>query len=290
MNYKAFNLVVGIFLVILLLPNESCAQNLRKILNRDSRTKFDTYDFGTWEIKIDSLRKKELVKRIINFEHKQLVIDNWDFYKNDFHVVDFNLDGLIDLIFYNYIAGSEGEFLFTFLNDGQNFNKILDTYGEILRVSEYDGYTSMSLVMNQYACCAGIINYINSITPVKTNDKFEYLLQPHLAIYVELDNPKTYFKNDIRFVTTENKFEIRTFPESNNDTIIFPDGPIGNVLVQYPKNSIGTAIGETKDKKGKVWWLVVMNENRDIEEIASFIMKHYKILGWVDSSNLKKID
>ncbi|MBN2572596.1 MAG: hypothetical protein JXA68_10745 [Ignavibacteriales bacterium] len=204
---------------------------------------------------LDKLRDKEQLSWIFySFENQDsLCIEN-------LHFVDFDCDGIRDLIYYGFVGGESNRFVFfKGLSDG-SYSDLIGVWGRLIEISDNDEFTPLSFTIYNYACCAGVINHIERYVSVWNDSKFGYELQSKYSMYYNVDMPKTRFKKPIGFKTINDKYYLRLNPYIN-DTIILDHDEEGNIFAEYPKDSEGFAIAEQTDETGRIWWFVIMKNN-----------------------------
>jgi hypothetical protein len=268
-------------LLFIILGASAHGQTLKQIItSKIPPSNGDNIDWTNWEIKLDKSRKKDLLKKIVvedEYSRSYIVID-YDDYIEKFHIVDFNLDGLPDIIFYGTTPGLGDVFSDFFINRGDKLERIFTSVGSILSISPYNGY--MPLALTVYSAYGdGIAAHLYSITPtISNNNGFSYQIQADIAINTFLKKPKEFLAKPIGFKTINEKYTLRTSPELN-----------GSELGVYPKNSTGIAIAESTDSTGRIWWLVIMSGEQPHIKKSSIIysgyhnIENYKILGWMSS-------
>lgn len=104
-------------LIILAISTTCFAQTL-------PHPKISEFSFGGIETKVSDSEKLELLQRAIPNEYFDVGIKSTESYGFDnFHVVDFNADGLLDIIYDGREPpGKEGNNLAFFLNKGDSLN------------------------------------------------------------------------------------------------------------------------------------------------------------------------
>lgn len=114
------------------------------------------------EIKTNNSIKDSMISRIIN--HKTFEIRNvfYGKYHDDFHVIDFNMDGKLDLIYTGRNPGGiEKDNYAFFVNDGDSLYLIFKKRGEIISLEKdvVSGYLKFEAW--EGPCCAEVENEIS---------------------------------------------------------------------------------------------------------------------------------
>lgn len=219
-----------------------------------------------WVIDVQKQKKLNLSTKLATEPEFEWVFD----WKNredsssldNLHIVDFNCDGILDVIFDGNIGSESDRIVFMKGNPDGRFSKVIGLWGAFIDISTNDGFTPMSFMINNYSCCSGVMNHLERYTPIWTSSDFEYQLQEKYAKYYTLAIPNERLKEPIKFVTTTEKYNLRLDPLIN-DTIVLEHGEVGNTIAEYPKGSLGIGIAKHKDETGRIWWFVKMINNID---------------------------
>jgi hypothetical protein len=208
------------------------------------------------------------------------------------HVIDFNYDGLNDIVF-DGPNGSEANFIYFFLNKGNSFELLFEGLQGIFKMEMNNHKISKIYIQDWGCCCEYIIrnyiyefNYETSIPKIELINSFQYLKDTELPI--------SYLEQPIEFKVLQNKYNIRTSTNLNDTTTLFDCGEIvtGNVLGKISSESIGYALSEKTDATGRIWWYVALKPETTIfnsrfydpeEEAKSFK------LGWISSRFVEKL-
>lgn len=213
---------------------------------------------------------------------------------SDFHFVDYDLNGIMDIIYSGY-GGTDSmrTLIFELGKDGayySTFNK----FGEIINVIKYGACTPVSLVLRDVECCGGnqivyeVYHYSKEVSLSK------YLLSAKYSSYRETELPKVISGSSILFQVVYEKYYLRLNPIVDKNQEYNEDLRInGNIAQTYTSGSKGYAIAEKRDLTGRVWWFVIMLNNLNIKGTASVGSNnsvHNYSIGWMSSKYLKKID
>lgn len=250
------------------------------------------------ELNLDSWIDKETDKaRFVKNVFSQGFFEGFnlddDYYK-DFYVIDFDVDGIIDLLFYGY-AGSESKQIILFQNDGSKFTSVFDAMGSLYYVSNNNGFEPLEFAVHHYGCCGDIIDVIEIYKPIQHSNTFNYYLSNKIALINGTKLPKDKFVAPVAFETINPTYILRSEPKINNETGTYPE-PIellGNQVAVYPPKSNGTAYAYEIDETGRKWYFVIMKNN--IKPIQSIFHKGYNnktpycSFGWISSRYINEI-
>jgi hypothetical protein len=254
-------------------------------------------NLGKWVIK----KNKNEKLRILDYvkENEDL---SWVFYSfehgdstclDNFYVVDFNNDGISDILYYGNVGGESNNLILLIGQADNKYKLVIRLLGRLVVVSENDGFSPLSFVIYNHACCAGVIDHLEKYVPIWNNSEFNYSVQYKYAFYYTVKLPKIRFEKPKGFKTINQKYNLRLNPFVD-DTIVLDHDEIGNICAEYPKGSEGIAIAEQIDETGKVWWFVMMKNNLkpnwslyvkgDNNDLPAYF------LGWISKSYLEIIE
>lgn len=212
---------------------------------------------------------------------------------NSFHQIDFNADGLNDIIFEGFFGG-EGEALVFFINEGDSYQKSQEIKGRIERIEKSSNNGFLSFTIHDYHCCAGFVDHILTLDIVRQGSSYDFIFHNDFAYMYDTEQP-TKFMLEIPFITVNPEYKLRAQPVINESYDNLPEDEIidGNTAAIYPEGSRGYAIAEQTDETGRVWWFVIMENN--IEPLKSNLYTgnnklNFRSLGWMSSRFVKKLN
>lgn len=249
-----------------------------------------TSKLDEWIIPTSKSEKLKILEKFRDHEDFEWIFNSFE--NNDsscidmLNVVDFDCDGVSDLIYDGFVGAESNRVIFKKGNSDGTYSDIIGLWGRLIEISDFDGFSPLSFTIYNYACCAGVINHVEYYTPIWKDSNFDYELQQKFAMYYSIDIPQTRFDKPIGFKTNNEKYYLRLNPFIN-DTIRLDHDEEGNKFAEYPKGSEGIAIAEQVDKTGRVWWFVMMKNNikpnwsLHVNGDNSDAKSYY--LGWVSS-------
>ncbi|WP_268123595.1 hypothetical protein [Roseivirga pacifica] len=224
------------------------------------------------------------------------LLDNYQVYDDstpNFHLIDFDADGLTDVMFYGYAGGESKDIIF-FRNEGNSYSKVLSVMGELVFVSNFKAYEPLSFAVNHYGCCASINDVFEYYTPTNIGGKFKFQLTNKIAHIQGMEFPNSEFIAPVTFKTVNPEYTLRLKPFIDNSEPHHADYDMpGNTIAIYPPESIGTAIATRTDETGRVWYFAIMRNN--IKPIKEILFKGYNnddpyySIGWISSRFVKKM-
>lgn len=185
-------------------------------------------------------------------------------FKNSFHFVDLDGDGLLDLI---YEGQSDGEpnIVEMYLNKKKKFEKVFSDYERLTDLA-FQNKKLVYFVIDNYGCCAEVVNFERHFL-VDENFKCRLIIQRAILEGMKVGNegfihPDGYFDQPIKFRILNSGYALRYAPEISDSTppevYMAKDSTKGNILALYPAGYHGIAWGYKKDTTGREWWLVEM--------------------------------
>ena len=205
--------------------------------------------------------------------------------ENDLHVIDLNADGLYDIVFDGQSGGEPRE-ISIYLNTGDNFENVLTVQQGISKM-KFDNGVLSELIIRDWGCCAEILETIK-VYKVEENGKFLIFKLLNKFQYIDQTKLPQDFWVESKTVKIVNiDYNIRFSPEINDTTDFYIFGKtVGNIVGKLSKGNLVTAIAESADTTGRVWYFVIINPKIHIKESlfydATYEEKSFKC-GWISS-------
>jgi hypothetical protein len=270
------------------------AKGLKDILS----TNYNVYDVSyvnweKWQFDVTNSEKKKLISSIKKPGILKKTIDNLGTTNRYFKVIDFNIDGLKDVVFYGKPEGESIDYICFAINNGKNLELVYQQKGHIAKLSNFDGFTPMSFTAYTRSS-EGTEDHIYSVVPTIKKSKYSFEIINDIAVYNHLKKPSIYFGKPLAFKTTKNRYSLRTAPKIDNANSGYFARGKGNVIAVYKQGSHGIALAEETDERGRIWWLVAMNVTNKITsyklDSSTKNAQKYKVMGWMSSSSLQLLD
>jgi len=179
-NTKIGHLMNKILILLFFLPTLVFGQ-LKEFLEKKEP------DLQPWIKKIENSQEIQEIKAEGHFDDYRLD----DVHSNNFYLVDFDADGLIDILFYGYTGGESKDIIF-FRNLGERYEKVIGVMGKLVYVNSYKPFEPMDFAINQYGCCASKNDVFEYYTPTRIGAKFEYKLSNKIALTKGLKFPSSF--------------------------------------------------------------------------------------------------
>jgi len=226
--------------------------------------------------------------------------------ETNLHIVDFNNDGLDDVIFHGHL-GAESPFIVIFINTGNSFTEIFFDHQEIYKMVFKNGKVHRLYIKSGGCCCDYIeankvyeVDYSSELPKIHLINQTQYVIEFYINRWgIDTSNkveyPSKYFHKPVKFKVLNNKYNIRFSPTIKDIPEIQVCGEVsnGNSLGKIKAGSIGYALAEKTDSTGRIWWFVAMNPNTKFYKSLYYDDKKrpnsYK-LGWISSRFVKEIN
>ena len=197
------------------------------------------------------------------------------------HAIDFNGDGLLDIIFVGpMVNGTITEF---FLNKGDHYEKVFSGDQFIDRIDFSNNRLDSFTLLNP-GCCADpqFLEYNYSVKYLQ--DKPSFILGVTVGYVLGTQKPQTVLSIPEEFSVVSSRANLRSTCYIFNiiDSSAFDYGRYGNLIASYTKGSKGKVLGTKKDR-GIEWLYVLMNSDSKIEncDYPSFLKQPTEIKGWI---------
>lgn len=178
----------------------------------------------------------------------------------DFHLIDFDQNGIIDLLFDGKIGNSN--YVFIFLNSGSGqYSTVLSTKGHIYNANTPTDFNNLNIHIWHEACCANN-TCINTQYICKNERHIAYFNTANKALIDKKTTlPFQKISQPIAFHTV-GAATLRSTPILENEDNLFAWKT--NSLGTYPAKSRGVIYAETRDAKGDFWYFVRMDNEANI--------------------------
>lgn len=282
------------FQILLLFISSVCLS--QNDLDFPVKVKNTRFDWSTVQYKKDTSIFKSFIKNhkaefeyyLLKEEYTPTINDLYQ----DLYLIDLNNDKKLDIIFDGQ-SGGEPYSIKIFLNYKNFYKQVLDVQQSIKKM-EFNGLVLSKLFITDWGCCAEIIehNYIYKVDFSKISEQFELIYTSQS--YENLKWPNYYFDSIIKFKTLNDNYNFR-FEAVIDDTTKYDIEPglfMGNSIGKIPKNSIGYALSEKKDKTGRIWWFVAIDSSAELENCLYYLdesKKNSYYLGWISSRFVEKL-
>lgn len=190
-----------------IIETDSSIKQYRKLVYDNIPMQFiqKKIDWKQYEINVSPAVKKDYIKRLtgnIFFPKPYDLI-----FLNEYHLIDFNGDGKLDVIYSgrNPIGGEKDNFAF-FENQNDSLRLILKLLGNIIEISRESESNPIKFVVWEQPCCAELINKISYYEYYKNNDivycenkEIENYSESY-GIYIKNYYPNFYSINEYAYI------------------------------------------------------------------------------------------
>ena len=207
-----------------------------------------------------------------------------------FHLIDIDGDNRNEIV-YNGFNGSEGEMILIIESSASGYQISLKVFGRIVDIS--NNKKPSEFIVLDYSCCGG---YVTHLETFQYNSKLEsFEIVKSLAKIDETVLPKTQIE-PVKFKVLNEKYNLRFSPEivTGLKSGSFDFDPIENqnIIAVYSTGDTGTAIAESIDETGRVWWFVIMDSYPDKSKSVFYKGNNkfdsYNPVGWISNRFVEK--
>ncbi|HEY9000899.1 MAG TPA: hypothetical protein VIM89_06080 [Mucilaginibacter sp.] len=225
-------------------------------------------------------------------------------FEKTLHVLDFNGDGLDDIIYEGNSGGEPQEVAFL-LNTGNDF-KLVFRETQSVAAMRFTDHKLTNVYFVDSGCCEDYIDFCK-VYNVKYDDGALKFVNTYTTASINSTYwPKKFLNHPIYFEVLNNNYKMRLAPVIDDNTIndraIPQDSLIGNTIDTLNKGTKGRAVAVQTDKTGRVWWLVEIDRDYSsyghyfYEQDANLFYKESEDtthkaakMGWISSRYVKKI-
>lgn len=185
-----------------------------------------------------------------------------DINKEDFHFIDFDRNGVEDLLFSGKIGSIP--YVFIFHNTNNAYQPILYTRGVIYQANAPQAGQMLNIGIWYTACCGYYLCHNTQYVCMSNNNIAWYNTASQTLAFKGTVFPGVLLQREIPFSVNETAM-LRTGPYVNNERRIGSNADWrGNGLALYPPHSTGLIYAETMDDKGDYWYFVRMNNDKGL--------------------------
>lgn len=268
-----------------------------------------------WEIEISKEYKDQYIKKIVGnvfFPKPDYIV------REDYHLIDFNGDDLIDLVYAGREpSGGEIDNFAFFENNGDSLYLTLKLLGTIIEIERESSSSPINFVVWEWPCCSNQIhtiyyyNYYNNIDCAYRENRDGGFYSASYGKYQKNNTPNfqstekmMFIKSTLlpesisfyanrEFIVTKDNVIMQTNPkkpfEMERDMEYIPEDYESNIKITYlNKKQKGVILGSIVHENEKFYFVKVTCE-KTISELIINNMKVENILGWVNEKYLKII-
>jgi hypothetical protein len=216
-------------------------------------------------------------------------------FRNAFHVIDVNNDGLDDFV-YTGSTGGEGTEVAIILNTGKNFKLVFKQIQHIVKLELKDNKLYRLYLLDD-GCCADYVDFYQVYQANYKTDTPQFDLVYLSSAITSTEFPKHYFKAPLHFKVLNDNYKMRENPFID-DTLkngIPGFEFLGNSVDTLNKGTTGRAIAAKTDKTGRVWWFAEIDTSHTDHGNLFYEHKIWNTqtaskMGWISSRFVKKLN
>jgi hypothetical protein len=214
-------------------------------------------------------------------------------FRDAFHVIDVNNDGLDDFI-YTGSTGGEGNEVAVVLNTGKSFNIIFKQLQHIVKLELKDNKLFRLYLLDD-GCCADYVDFYQVYQANYKADTLQFDLVYLSSAITGTEFPKRYLKTPIRFKVLNDNYKMRENPFIDDTLKNGIPGVefLGNSIDTLNKGTTGRAIAAKTDRTGRVWWFAEIDTTHTdhgnlFYEHSGFNSSAATKMGWISSRFVKQ--
>ena len=218
-----------------------------------------------------------------------------------FFEIDFNKDGLLDVVYYGP-SGAESDKLILYLNQNGQYEAFYDGYGYVVNFIFVDSILN-TMFTHVPGCCADHSFLQKEFRFALIGGEFNHNCVKTICSY-EAPDYKNAFANPKRIEINATPYYLRHSPNIDNDTVFYGNSSdnnwtewliVGNKIGTLKKGDKGIAIAYEKDDSGREWWFVILDADvRPKENFLEYAMekdaKNFHFSGWVSSRYIIELE
>jgi hypothetical protein len=212
-----------------------------------------------------------------------------------FHFLDFDGDGVMDVVF----AGQRGEsehFVF-WHNTGSGYVRLFGLWGRVTSLQRHTSHDPYSFDLYNYGCCGAQLNFYETYAPTTASGTSYYRITSRLMSTTSLPTELEFLPNPVS-VNLPHPCVLRLWPEIFDERWLECDdcdSTCGNWMATYAPGGSGLILATTTDSTGAKWNFVMMNEEAARTPVGYIDFKHGDnsdlegpIVGWMLASDIER--
>jgi hypothetical protein len=216
-----------------------------------------------WYIQKEHLAE-EVKKAIILPEFHNLLKDkiSLETLLPHFHFIDFDNNGIADLIFSGKIY--DDDYTFIFYRKNNDYLISIGEKGTVFQANVPREGNTLCFSLWDEVCCFEYVNTLTQYACVTTNNTSYFYTLSKSLLYRGMQYPHVRLEQAVAFKTNKASY-LRNEPAVDDEIAIGGKHSWkGNTLAIYPPNATGTVYAEMRDEKNGFWYFVRMNNESGV--------------------------
>jgi hypothetical protein len=253
----------------------------QRSINREKLTQFlfnitGEIDWLGVEKQLDFDKKKEIILALgrEDFYNNQLFTAYGEAYARNYHLIDLNNNGKLDVI-YNAADGADTDLILIWKNTEDGYKRVFSQTGVIKNLEIFEN--EIIIIVDNFPFSD---RYYGKIQKFSISNNSAILTKEYRYMDNIILPPEFYDIYD--FKTINENYNLRTSPRIINEPCDeYPDGKLycGNIATELKSGTKGKAIFAYQDENERIWWFSILKFDDNISE-----------LGWISSRFVKPID
>lgn len=264
---------------------------------------FNNKEIKNWYMDAKEKDLREETQKVILFPEIQTLLKdrqvNVETLYPNFQFIDFDKDGLKDLLFEGKIGNRSHVFLFK-KKTNKEYILVLNQEGEILQVNVPYENNALSLTIWNQSCCSFKVSVLTKWGCIINNNVSYFQLQEKSLVYKNTLLPEIGVKKiPLQHVTIKTEVaKLRLSPRLDDESLVEGvNAWKGNHVSYHPQGASGVIYHSLIDKDGVTWYFIRIATGPDFptrtdrfkvsEEIED--CESYSYYGWMHGENLNLI-
>ncbi|MDY0014839.1 MAG: hypothetical protein RBS13_01365 [Bacteroidales bacterium] len=260
-------------------------------------------EIKNWYIAPKANELREEIQKVIVFTEVQSLLSEKnvkaDVLYPNFQFIDFDKDGLKDLLFEGIVGNKSHVFIFK-KKTKDHYLLVLNQAGEILQANAPYENNALSLTIWNQSCCNNKVSTLTKWVCFINNNVSYFKVQEQSLVYKNTLLPEVGTKKiPLQHFTIKTEVaKLRISPRWDDESLIEGvNAWRGNHVSYHPQGASGVIYHSLKDKDGVMWYFIRINTGLDFptktdrfkvsKEIED--CENYSYYGWIHSENLNII-
>lgn len=251
---------------------------------------FEEFYWKAWEEPLAKDLKMIEIYKLRDIPRMDQILETRFWSVDNFHVIDYDQNGKEDLIYFGF-AGEDCDKTIFLNGDCNSYQIEFEYYGEIINIWQYKPLEQICFKILDRPGCDGTTAQVETYEPNWNQEELRYQLVSKEA-FIEWTEFPIEFVSAQSFIVKNNFYRLRSTAQIDDEPNFdhFAYCSEGNIIAEYPKNSIGIMLNR-KIIDSMEWWFVLMNSNDKVENSIFHQGRNGKddaaYYGWMSSKYLE---
>lgn len=273
------------------------------LLSAQSSFFFTNKEINNWYLEVKEEDKLAEIQKVITSDEINELVNKHNSNKDSllpyFHFIDFDNDGLRDLLFNGKIGNKNYVLIYKKKTDG-SYRFIFNQTGEIIQSNAPYQQNPLSFTIWNKNCCGYKVSILTKWVCISNNNTSYFLIQDKSLIYNNTLLPEMGTKKILlaAFTIKTEVAKLRLSPRLDDESLIEGiNAWKGNHISLHPQGASGVIYHSLKDKDGTTWYFICIFTGKDHPTRTDRIKlsgeiedcENYSYYGWIHGDNLHVI-